>query len=393
MSTTSSMRMRQLRNFGICLATLPLWLLAACGGGATDSPAALAQASMADAGRAQALGSGGHGDQGAPDEHDKDEHDRDDGDKDGHDKGDHDKGGHHGKHHKHHHHKLPQLPPAVPATLPVTCEQLAATLGAPAPAPLPVATAVRFFAMAAGDVSPMAAGTPTPLPGPIPDTTITTVTTVPPATNVPEHCLVTGKMFERVSAVDGQTYAIGFEMRLPIDWNGRFFHQGNGGIDGASSRPPAAFGGGPLTSALLQGFAVLSSDAGHAARTDPFFGIDPQARLDYGYQAVGKLTPMAKSVIADRLRQGPGPLVLRRLLERRAPHAWWRRPAMPTSTTASWSARRLQPAQGRDGQHLRCAAYAARSATNPADLSTAFTAAERQPWPTPCWRAATRSTA
>jgi hypothetical protein len=37
----------------------------------------------------------------------------------------------------------------------------------------------------------------------------------------------------------------------------------------------------------------------------PFFGIDPQARLDYGYQAVGKLTPMAKSRDPDRLRQGP----------------------------------------------------------------------------------------
>ena len=306
MSTTSSMRMRQLRNFGICLATLPLWLLAACGGGATDSPAALAQASMADAGRAQALGSGGHGDQGAPDEHDKDEHDRDDGDKDGHDKGDHDKGGHHGKHHKHHHHKLPQLPPAVPATLPVTCEQLAATLGAPAPAPLPVATAVRFFAMAAGDVSPMAAGTPTPLPGPIPDTTITTVTTVPPATNVPEHCLVTGKMLERVSAVDGKTYAIAFEMRLPKDWNGRFWHQGNGGIDGAVVPASGSFGGGPLTSALRQGFAVLSSDAGHSnAQGGPAFGVDPQARLDYGYQAVGKLTPMAKKLI--ELAYGKGP--------------------------------------------------------------------------------------
>mgnify|MGYP006185296685 CR=1 FL=1 len=39
-------------------------------------------------------------------------------------------------------------------------------------------------------------------------------------------------MNERVSPVDGATYAIGFEMRLPKGWNGRFLHQGNGGIDG-----------------------------------------------------------------------------------------------------------------------------------------------------------------
>ena len=46
-----------------------------------------------------------------------------------------------------------------------------------------------------------------------------------------------------------------------------------------------------------QGFAVLSSDAGHTAAGGPSFGLDPQARLDYGYQAVGKLTPMAKKLI------------------------------------------------------------------------------------------------
>src|SRR6478752_2909314 len=44
-------------------------------------------------------------------------------------------------------------------------------------------------------------------------------------TPVPAHCQVTGKMFQRVSTVDGQTYAIGFEMRLPNAWNGRFFYQ------------------------------------------------------------------------------------------------------------------------------------------------------------------------
>ena len=60
-----------------------------------------------------------------------------------------------------------------------------------------------------------------------------------------------------------------------------------------------SFGGGPLTHALLQGFAVLSSDAGHTlAQGGPAFGLDPQARLDYGYQAVGTLTPMAKQLIA-----------------------------------------------------------------------------------------------
>ena len=113
---------------------------------------------------------------------------------------------------------------------------------------------------------------------------------------IAEHCVIKGKMFERTSPVDAKTYAIGFEMRLPRQWNGRFLHQGNGGIDGVVQPALGAFGGGSLTNALEQGFAVLSSDAGHSA-ANPSFGIDPQARLDYGYQAVGKLTPMAKSII------------------------------------------------------------------------------------------------
>jgi feruloyl esterase len=124
--------------------------------------------------------------------------------------------------------------------------------------------------------------------------------------DVPAHCRLTGRMHERVSPVDGQTYAIGFEMRLPLDWNGRYFYQANGGIDGAVATATGnTSGGGPLTSALLQGFAVISSDAGHSGAQNPTFGIDPQARLDFGYQAVGKLTPMAKRVLRDAYGQRP----------------------------------------------------------------------------------------
>lgn len=117
---------------------------------------------------------------------------------------------------------------------------------------------------------------------------------------VGEHCLVTGRMNERVSAVDGQTYAIGFQMRLPKDWSGRFLHQGNGGTDGvvATADGGASVGsGGLLRNGLQMGFAVLSSDAGHSSAQNPLFGVDPQARLDYGYRAVASLTPMAKSLI------------------------------------------------------------------------------------------------
>ena len=118
------------------------------------------------------------------------------------------------------------------------------------------------------------------------------------------HCLVKGRMNPR-KGVDGQDYAIGFEMRLPDQWNGRFYYQANGGIDGVVQPALGALAGGPLTGALAQGFAVVSSDAGHSSRQNPRFGAEPQARADYGYQAVGTLTPMAKALIAAAYGKGP----------------------------------------------------------------------------------------
>ena len=114
-------------------------------------------------------------------------------------------------------------------------------------------------------------------------------------------CIVKGYMNERVSPVDGKTYAIGFEMRLPTEWKGRYYYQANGGIDGrvAPALGNTTGGGSALTDF---GCAVISSDAGHGDdRSSPIsgalFGLDPQARLDYGYNAVAELTPMAKALI------------------------------------------------------------------------------------------------
>lgn len=117
------------------------------------------------------------------------------------------------------------------------------------------------------------------------------------------HCLVTGHMNERVSDVDGERYAIRFEMRLPEDWSGQFLYQGNGGLDGAVV--PALGTAGGSDSALAMGMAVISSDAGHTSEQNPMFGLDPQARLDYGYQAVGTLTPMAKALVDSTYGMAP----------------------------------------------------------------------------------------
>lgn len=124
----------------------------------------------------------------------------------------------------------------------------------------------------------------------------------------PAHCLVRGELLRRTSAVDGKGYAIGFEMRLPQAWSGRFFYQANGGLDGVvlpATGPvgPSVKGSAPDT-ALGRGFAVMSSDAGHAGSV-PFFGADPQARLDYGYMAVGRLSPVARALVAAAYGREP----------------------------------------------------------------------------------------
>jgi hypothetical protein len=133
----------------------------------------------------------------------------------------------------------------------------------------------------------------------------------------PRHCVLTGKSNER-TGIDGKSYAIQFEMRLPVEWNGRFLHQVNGGNDGEvvpalGDKPDFNVMGGK--SALARGFAVLSSDSGHSGR-DPAnkamglaggaaFGMDPLARRDYGYSADLTLAPIAKAIIAAHYGKKP----------------------------------------------------------------------------------------
>ena len=127
------------------------------------------------------------------------------------------------------------------------------------------------------------------------------------------HCVVTGKLNDRAGD-DGKRYAIGFEMRLPQGWNQRFLHQVNGGNDGVvvpAFGPQAA----TLPDALARGFAVISSNAGHDGE-DPanlatglvrgnVFGLDRQARRDYGYTATDALWPVAQGLIQAHYGKPP----------------------------------------------------------------------------------------
>jgi hypothetical protein len=117
---------------------------------------------------------------------------------------------------------------------------------------------------------------------------------------LPAHCLLRGVLEPRIGD-RGVAYGIGFELRLPAAWNGRFFFQGGSGSDGFVATAFGVTGG---RSALGLGFAVVTTDSGHEG-SDQEFGFDPQARVDYGYRALDVVTKHAKGVIADAYGRAP----------------------------------------------------------------------------------------
>jgi feruloyl esterase len=141
-------------------------------------------------------------------------------------------------------------------------------------------------------------------------TTILSAVETPPGDGLPPTCVVRGEANRRTDA-DGKAYAISFELRLPYTWNGRFLHQVNGGNDGQvvpATGDPAEKNAVDGVLALSRGFAVLSSDEGHDGK-DPAdasfglgagaaFGIDPQARDDYGYAGDIKMAEVGKAIVA-----------------------------------------------------------------------------------------------
>ena len=115
-----------------------------------------------------------------------------------------------------------------------------------------------------------------------------------------EHCKVSGMLNPR-KGIDGRDYAIGYELRLPAAWNGKFLFQGGGGMDGVV-RPATGFHSGATPElGLNQGYAVVATDAGHQIGPGPLgpylFGMDPQARLDKGYTSIPAVAHNSRAVI------------------------------------------------------------------------------------------------
>ncbi len=81
-------------------------------------------------------------------------------------------------------------------------------------------------------------------------------------TTLPAHCEIIGMMRER-EGVAGQRYAIRFRLRLPENWNQRFFFQGGGGTNGEIGERDRQRSAAGAPNALSRGYAVVSQDSGH----------------------------------------------------------------------------------------------------------------------------------
>lgn len=148
--------------------------------------------------------------------------------------------------------------------------------------------------------------------GGIVNTAVFTSATPEPVTSssFPDHCLIRGAINSRVG-VDGMPYALQFELRLPTNWNSRFYYQGGSGVDGTLFTATGAYGGGGNTrNALLDGYAVVTTDSGHltisgVANGAFLFGVDPQARLEYGNAQIPLIVGAARTMMATYYRAQP----------------------------------------------------------------------------------------
>jgi pimeloyl-ACP methyl ester carboxylesterase len=116
-------------------------------------------------------------------------------------------------------------------------------------------------------------------------------------TPVPAHCLFRVVLEPRESGIEEMSYGTGVELRMPAEWNGRLLFQGGGGLNGVMNPAIGSVSG--AQSALARGFVVAATDGGHRGRNnvDARFGVDQQAKLDFGYQAIQRATREAKAQI------------------------------------------------------------------------------------------------
>lgn len=123
----------------------------------------------------------------------------------------------------------------------------------------------------------------------IPNTQITSAQVVPASDDLPEYCNVDGVI----------SPAVGFEVRLPTDWNQKLYVVGDGGFAGYIETD--------TTNGLVRGYATASTDTGHEADAlDASWALDNRpAEIDYGYRAVHVTVGVARTIIAAYYGRAP----------------------------------------------------------------------------------------
>ena len=135
----------------------------------------------------------------------------------------------------------------------------------------------------------------------VPGVTIMSAVSKPAASGSPAYCDVTGQLKTTGDyAPDGSA---GFELQLPVNWNKKFLFLGVGGFAGAGFGDVAA-NPADLQTALLKGYAVAITDAGHTASpTDASWALralgqpDTAKVVDYAYRATHQVTVAAQQII------------------------------------------------------------------------------------------------
>jgi feruloyl esterase len=82
------------------------------------------------------------------------------------------------------------------------------------------------------------------------------------------------------------------------EWNGKYEGTGNGGWGGSIDA-------GALASGVMRGYAVSSTDTGHAGGSASFAMGHPEKLIDFGYRSVHGMTVAAKALIAAYYGSGP----------------------------------------------------------------------------------------
>ena len=125
----------------------------------------------------------------------------------------------------------------------------------------------------------------------VPSTTIASASLVPASGTLPEYCNVLGH-------VDTE---IDFNLRLPTQWNGKFYFGGLGGLDGLMPGPGAG---------LRLGYAEIGINTGHASTDgtlyDGSWAYHHQERqINWAYRSTHVVAEAGKAITAAYYGSSP----------------------------------------------------------------------------------------